>query len=333
MLSDHHVFSGLRFPGDGSVISDLSLSVGPRERVVLYGPNGGGKTTILRLIAGTARGSAMAKAAYLPQAPYMFRGTLEKNLMLGLTDDEANTARDLATALGLERLLPADAQGLSGGQAQRVGLARTLASTADLVLLDEPLAAINAADADDVARLIRDATSTRALIAVSHHIETVVALGDRVAIVDGGRILQDGPPSHVMTSPKNDRVAAIIGIGNVVQGTVVASGAGLTELDCAGFALYVSAHAEKGQVMTARFGAETVALYASRPIDGTQRNVLGGKVTDIVSRGRLAEVIVDVGRPIAALVTPGALDALSLDVGHDVWVAVKAASISVGRVD
>ncbi|MCL1593662.1 MAG: ATP-binding cassette domain-containing protein [Actinomycetia bacterium] len=332
-MSDDFLFSGLRFPGDGSVISDLSLSVGVGERLVLFGPNGGGKTTILRLLAGTTGRSAMAEVAYLPQTPYMFRGTLEKNLVIGLTNGEATAARDLAAVLGLGALFRADAQRLSGGQAQRVGLARTLASAADLVLLDEPLAAINAADADDVARLIRNATSTRALIAVSHRIETVVALGDRVAIVDGGRILQDGPPSEVMASPVDDRVAAIIGIGNVVQGTVVVSEDGLTELDCDGFALFVSAQAKPGQLMTARFGAETVALYASRPVGGTQRNVLSGNVTDIVSRGRLAEVIVDVGRPIAALVTPGALDALALDVGHEVWVAVKAASISVARAD
>lgn len=332
-MSERFTFSDLRFPDDGSVVDGLSFSVGGDEHVVLYGPNGGGKTTILRLVAGTAAGGALRDVAYLPQAPYMFRGTLEKNLVLGISDAEAISAIEFAEALGLGSMMHADAQTLSGGQAQRVGLSRTLATQTGLVLLDEPLAAINASDADEVAHLIRTATSGRALIVVSHRIETVVALGDRVMVVDGGEILQDGPPSEVMASPVSSRVAEIIGIGNVVTGTVVSNDDGLVELDCVDFALFVTSDAEPGQILSARFGAETVALYASRPVDGTQRNVIRGKATKIIDRGRLAEVIVDIGRPIAALVTPGALDALGIGVGDDLWVAIKAASVSVARAD
>jgi len=332
-MPEGFVFTDLRFPDDGSVVDGLSLSVGRDEHVVLFGPNGSGKTTILRLVAGTAGGSAQNRVAYLPQTPYMFRGTLEKNLLLGLSDDEAISAVEFASSLGLRSMLEADAQTLSGGQAQRVGLSRTLATKAGLVLLDEPLAAINASDTDEVAHLIRTATSGRALITVSHRIETVVALGDRVVVVDGGQILQDGPPSEVMASPDSDRVAEIIGIGNVVTGTVVSNVDGLVELECGGFVLFVTSDADPGQILSARFGAETVALYASQPIDGTQRNVIRGKVTTILDRGRLAEVIVDVGRPVAALVTPGALDALGIEIGDDLWVAIKAASVSVARAD
>jgi len=332
-MPERFTFSDLRFPEDGSVIDSLSFSVGGDERVVLYGPNGGGKTTILRLVAGTAAGNAQRDVAYLPQMPYMFRGTVEKNLLLGISDDETTRLFEFAAALGLISILQANAQTLSGGQAQRVGLSRTLAAKAGIVLLDEPLAAINASDTDDVAHLIRTATSGRTLIAVSHRIETVVALGDRVVVVDGGQILQDGPPSQVMASPNSARVAEIIGIGNVVSGTVVANVEGLVELDCGDFVLFVASDAERGQILSARFGAETVALYASQPVGGTQRNVIRGKVTNILDRGRLAEVVVDVGRPVAALVTPGALDALEIGIGDDLWVAIKAASVSVTRAD
>jgi len=332
-MSERFDFSNLRFPDDGSVVDGLSFSVGGDEHVVLYGPNGGGKTSILRLVAGTVAGSTNRDVAYLPQAPYMFRGTLEKNLVLGISDEEATLAVEYATTLGLNSMLQADAQTLSGGQAQRVGLSRTLATKAGLVLLDEPLAAINASDTDEVAHLIRTATSERALIAVSHRIETVVALGDRVVIVDGGQVLQDGPPSEVMASPNSARVAEIIGIGNVVSGKVISNVEGLVELDCGGFVLFVASDAEPGQILSARFGAETVALYSSQPVGGTQRNVLQGRVTTILDQGRLAEVVVDVGRPVAALVTPGALDALGIEIGDDLWVAIKAASVSVTRAD
>jgi len=332
-MPDPFTFVDLRFPDDGSVIDGLSFAVGPNEHVVLYGPNGGGKTTILRLIAGTAVGKSQPDVAYQPQTAYMFRGSLEKNLLLGLSEDEATRAYEFAETLGLSSMMQADAQTLSGGQAQRVALSRTLATEASLVLLDEPLAAINASDSDEVAHLIRSATSQRALIAVSHRIETVVALGARVLVVDEGEILQDGRPSDVMATPNSDRVAEIIGIGNVVTGSVLSNVDGLAELDCGEFVLFVSSDAEPGQILSARFGAETVALYASEPITGTQRNVIAGKVTEIIDRGRFAEVIVDVGLPVAALVTPGALDALGIQQGDDLWVAIKAASVSVARAD
>ncbi len=327
------VFYDLRFPRDGSVLNDVSLTVGSSERVVLYGPNGGGKSSILRVIAGTANaGAVRSDIAYLPQRPHMFRGTLEKNLRLGLTREERDTAFELADLLGLGGILDADARGLSGGQAQRVGIARTLAMKAGLVLLDEPLAPITGVDRDAVVQMIRDRTEGRALICVTHSIETVVAVGDRVVILDEGRVLQDGPPAEVMTTPNSDRVAEIVGIGNVVTGTVIATDNGMAELECDGFRLFVLTEAERSDAVTARFGAESVALYRQRPTGGSQRNVIRGTVATVIVRGRLIEVIVDVGCPIAALVTPGALDSLDLVVGDDVWLTVKTAAISVTRI-
>ena len=178
-MSDTLTFSSLRFPKDGSVINDLSLTVGAEERTVLYGPNGGGKSTILRLIAGTVgEHSPSIGVAYLPQTPHMFRGTSRTNLLLGLSGTEQSAALELADVLGLTDILGSDARALSGGQAQRVAIARTLASTAPVVLLDEPLAPITAADRNDVARLIRHRTRRRSLICVTHSIETVIALCD-----------------------------------------------------------------------------------------------------------------------------------------------------------
>ena len=231
-------FSGLRFPSDGSVLDDLSLTVARDERLVLYGPNGGGKTTILRLIAGTLGDTSWGvDVSYMPQTPHMFRGTLRSNLMLGLSSDEQSLALEIATVLGITDLLDADARTLSGGQAQRVALARTLGSQAPIVLLDEPLAPINAADRNHVARIIRERTEGRALLCVTHSIETVVSLGDRLAIVDGGEVLQDGRPGDVLNNPRTEAVARIVGVGNVVEGPVTGAGDGIATVDCGTFEL------------------------------------------------------------------------------------------------
>lgn len=332
-MPDSFTFSGLRFPSDGSVIKDLSLNVGSSERIVLYGPNGGGKTTILRLIAGTIGNAEIrVDTAYMPQKPHMFRGTMRSNLLLGLVGGEPAEALGLTSHLGLDGFLGADARSLSGGQAQRVALARTLASQAPLVLLDEPLAPIDASDRSEVARLIRERTEGRSLLCVTHSIETVVALGDRLMIVDCGEILQDGSPGDVLTNPDTAAVARIIGVGNVVEGTVVNAADGMATVDCGAFELMVVVDADAGDTVRIRFGAETVALFADLPHGGSQRNTLSGTVRDVIERGRLLEVIVDAGVSIAALVTPGALDALEIGVGDTVWAAVKTASLSAIRI-
>jgi len=326
-------FSGLRFPDDGSVLDDLSLTVAGTERVVLYGPNGGGKTTILRLIAGTiGDASWRVDVSYMPQTPHMFRGTLRSNLMLGLGDGEQSMALEIATVLGLTDLFDTDARTLSGGQTQRVALARTLGKRAPFVLLDEPLAPINAADRNHVARIIRERTEGRALLCVTHSIETVVSLGDRLVIVDGGEVLQDGPPGDVLNNPRTEAVARIVGVGNVVEGSVTGAGDGLATVDCGTFELMVVVDAAVGDTVRIRFGAETVALYADMPRGGSQRNAMNGTVRDVIERGRLLEVIVDTGVSVAALVTPGALDALEIAVGDSVWVAVKTASLNATRI-
>lgn len=332
-MSEVFDFSDLRFPSDGSVIDDLSLSVGPGERVVLFGPNGGGKTTILRLVAGTIGDrEANSDTAYLPQTPHMFRGTARTNLLLGLVEDEPDEALRIASSLGFDGLLDSDARSLSGGESQRVALARTLASKAPIVLLDEPLSPINAADRGHVARLIRRKTEGRSMLCVTHSIETVVALGDRLLIVDGGEILQDGTPGDVLNNPNSEAVARIVGVGNVIEGTVSDAHDGMATVDCGDFELVVVVDAGVGDTVRIRFGAETVALYRDPPQGGSQRNTIRGNVDAVIERGRLFEVIVDAGVSVAALVTPGALDALDLSAGDAVWAAVKTASLSATRI-
>lgn len=211
-MPDFFVFTGLRFPRDGSVLSGVDVSVGTEESVALFGPNGGGKSSVMRLIAGTAPLSEpLAPVAYLPQTPYLFRGTVRRNLTLGLDQDESVEAERLAKELDVDRLLRNPSNEISVGEAQRISLARTLASAAPLVLLDEPLAPINAASRGVVAEIIRQATASRALLWTTHSIEAVRAIADRLVVIDGGEILQEGSVSDVLASPISARVADIVG--------------------------------------------------------------------------------------------------------------------------
>ncbi len=211
-MPDFFLFTGLKFPSDGSVLSGIEVSVGAEESVALFGPNGGGKSSVMRLIAGTVpRSKPLAPVSYLPQTPYLFRGTVGHNLMLGLNASEAIAARELAGLLHVDHLVARSADEVSVGEAQRVALARTLASEAPLVLLDEPLAPINATGRDEVAGIIADRTAGRALLWATHSIEAVRAIADRLVVIADGDVLQEGPVAQVLESPKDDRVEIILG--------------------------------------------------------------------------------------------------------------------------
>jgi len=211
-MSDSFAFTDLTFPADGSVLAGLDVSVGATESVALFGPNGGGKTAVMRLIAGTvARSAPLAGVTYLPQTPYLFRGTVGSNLALGLDPTESMDAKRLADDLAVGHLLGNPSDEVSGGETQRICLARTLASKAPLVLLDEPLAPINAASRAGVAEIIRDQTAARAMLWATHSIEAVRAIADRLVVIDGGSVLQDGRVKDVLESPIDERVANIVG--------------------------------------------------------------------------------------------------------------------------
>jgi ABC-type transport system involved in cytochrome bd biosynthesis fused ATPase/permease subunit len=211
-MPDAFMFSALTFPEDASVLNGLDMSVGATESVALFGPNGGGKSSVMRVIAGTApRTEALAEIAYLPQTPYMFRGTVMSNLVLGLDADESDDASGLATELGVDHLLKKRSDEVSVGEAQRICLARTLATTAPLVLLDEPLAPINAASRSEISGIIKARTTDRGLLWATHSLEAVRLFADRLIVLDGGVVLQEGSVDGVLTDPVSDQVAAIMG--------------------------------------------------------------------------------------------------------------------------
>lgn len=211
-MIDGFEFTAITFPRDGSVLDAVDVSVGATESVALFGPNGGGKSSVLRAIAGTAPHSeALADIAYLPQAPYLFRGSVAWNLVLGLDDEESEQARQLAEEFAVTHLMGNPSDEISGGETQRVCLARTLAAKAPLVLLDEPLSPINAASHVEIGNIIRRRTAGRALLWATHSIKEVRALADRLVVLDEGVVLQEGPAEHVLASPASARVASIFG--------------------------------------------------------------------------------------------------------------------------
>ncbi len=329
-------FEHLRWPVDQPVVDIDELVVGDGERLVLFGPNGSGKTTALRLMAGTIGGERPDGVAYLPQRPYFFRGTARSNLELGLDDVERGRALELATEFGVSDRLDVAARSLSGGERMRIALARTLASSADIVLLDEPLAPLDHRDREHTATTIAAALHGRSAVIVSHDRTSAAILGDSLAVVVDGQVRQRGRIAEVFTTPIDDVVAGVVGISNVLSGVATTGDGALVEVEWQGRTIVAAGTQTTREKVKVLFGGEVVAVHRDRPDGASPRNVIRGTISDIRAVGRLLEIVVDCGDPVAALITPGSFETLDLHQGSAVYLSVKAVAmtaVSVGDAE
>ena len=329
-------FEDLRWPAEDPIVDIPELSVQLGERLIVFGPNGAGKTTLLRMISAVESEGGTPYASYLPQRPYLFRGTCRANLHLGLDTEARIRAEDLAMRLGVGDRLDDQARTLSGGERMRLSMARTLAVDTALVLLDEPLAPLDLRDRETVASVIADALAGRSAIIVTHDRDTAAMLGDRMAVMIDGKIEQIGEVAEVFATPSNDTVAAIVGVSNVIDGEVIASRGALVEVEWGDHRFFALGDHQAGTRVKVLFGGEAVGVHKELMGESSPRNLFPGVVTEIRETGRLAEIVIDCGSTVVALITPGSLDALDLAPGSEVHVSVKATAaraVAVGEAE
>lgn len=297
--------------------------LGSSDRVVVFGPNGAGKTTLLRQMSAAAQKGA----AYLPQRPYLFRGPARRNLHMSLDQDGRARADQLAERLGVGGLLDRSSRALSGGEVQRIALARVLAVAAPMVLLDEPLAPLDVKDRQMVADVIADEVAGRRAVIVTHDHATVATLADSVAVMIDGEIRQVGDVGEVFALPADDDVAAAVGIGNALAGVVAAHDGALVRVDVAGVPMWALGTQSAGTPVRVMFRAEAVTLLRGSERESSARNEWLGTIDVVRAAGALVEVLVDIGVEVAALLTPGSVDALDVTPGTDITLSVKATAI------
>jgi len=235
------------------------------------------------------------------------------------------TAQEWLERLGLPRVADAGPRTLSGGQQQRVALARALATDPHLLLLDEPLAAldvpIRAEVRRDLRRHLREFAGVNLL--VTHDPLEAIALADRLIVIEQGRIVQAGTPAEVTERPRSPYVADLVGV-NLLRGR--ASGDGI-DLGDGGRLEVVGA---RGGDVFAVIPPRSISLWRSRP-DGSPRNVWRGRAAGLDLLGDRVRVRVDAApQPsLVAEVTPAAVTELALVEGSEVWVSVKATEVNV----
>ncbi len=340
---------GLHAQAGAFAIREVSFSVQEGAYFVLLGASGVGKTVLLEALAGlleikagrvTWNGEELTHAriqergmglVYQDQAlfPHL---TVRRNIAYGLRargrSESHRRVEALADEVGVRHLLGRHPGTLSGGEAQRVALARAMATQPRCLLLDEPLSALDTHARAEMRALLRGLhRQGQAIIHVTHNYEEAVSLATEVAIMENGTVIQTGTPHDVFQHPKSEFVARFVGIRNVFPGVLEAGDARNPEV-----ASFVSHGIRFGILTDAPPGhglmvvrSEDVTLSPARP-ESSAQNCFMGKVTDVVPARLGVEVYVDVGVPVAALVTAGSVDRLGLHQRQDVWLSFKASA-------
>ncbi len=339
---------------------DAEVEVGPRERVAILGHNGSGKSTLLNILAGTlrpdsgratlddnllfdlsdtkhhwrqphARGIAM-----LAQDPLLFPHlTVRENVAFGPRVSGVSRSEAYARAerwlgeVGMTDFAQRRPSQLSGGQAQRVAIARALAAEPRLLLLDEPMAALDVAVAPLVRRVLGRVLKGRASMVVTHDLLDALLLSERIIVLEQGKVAESGPTQEVLQHPRTRFTARIAGL-NLFEG--ISSDGGVRSPDGAFLAgvLKDGTETADGEPAAAVFSPSAVSIFLEAP-GGSPRNNLNMTITELEPRGGLVRVRSDDhhGHSLSADITLASIADLDLFPGKDVIYSVKAAAVTI----
>ena len=339
---------------DGRLILDVpSFEIQEGQTLAVIGPNGAGKSTLLRLLGFLEhptegrvlfRGQPVQpygnllmvrrRMASVFQEPLLTDGTVEGNVALGLrlrrvdsTEVSRRVQESMAT-LGIGHLAKRRTRTLSGGEAQRVSLARALVLDPEVFLLDEPFAALDPPTREGLLGDLKAILDKRRIttIFVTHDRNEALALSNQVAVMIGGRVLQMDMPERVFAEPFNEEVARFVGIETILRGHVQSVSQGLATVEIPGWALEVAAPLTPGERVLVCLRPEESTLFPRGAILPTSsaRNQLYGRVVRHLPAGPTYRVTIDCGVLIVAAVTRQSWEQLGLQDGADVIAAFKA---------
>jgi len=349
------------------VLEDISLAVPAGGYGLIIGPTGSGKTTLLEAIAGhepltggrivlrdedvTTAFPEARRVGFVYQHYHLFPHlTVEENIGYGLRQSQpgprADRVAELAESLALVPLLPRSVRGLSGGEQQRIALARALAPRPSILLLDEPFAAVDPATRRVLRRELRMLHEREGVttLQVTHDFEDAMRLGDVVAVLAEGRIAQSGTPDSVFRYPNSAFVAEFIGTGTVLHGTVERTDAGressrAQRSDPGGnrFAARFRSEGLELEVVAEREGAAYAVIRPADLLIGRStmpapapRNRFDAVVTRVERGSAVAQVHLDTrGTALIAAVMTTTAEELGLAPGVQVIVAIKATAIHI----
>ncbi|NLV22287.1 MAG: ABC transporter ATP-binding protein [Syntrophomonadaceae bacterium] len=331
-------------------LKNIDLRIEDNEYFVILGPTGTGKTVILEVIAGmykpdrgevwindrnvSAYDPELRKIGFVYQDYMLFPHlNVRNNIIFSLRLKKMPAAmvkeklEQMVSLLNLEPLLNRFPATLSGGEQQRVAIARALIAEPEVLLLDEPLSALDPRSKEvfqqELKRIHQHIKTTT--IHITHDFNEALVLADRMGVMCNGEIVQVGSPEEVFQKPSSQFVAEFVGIENIYSGEI-------TEVEgrqyiCIGPVKLRVASSLQGRVRAA-IRAEDIIIAAEK-IESSAQNMITASVVEIIPRGAFFKLVLDAGIPLVALVTRQALDAMKLVPGKQVWAIFKTTAVHI----
>ena len=329
---------------------DLEFSAGFH---ILFGASGAGKTTLLDCISGLTEpdGGQIAlgertlfdasisipthqrRIGYVLQSQALFPHlSVRDNMAFGIAETEATTVDALVSELQIGELLSRKPAELSAGQRQRVALGRTLITVPQCLLMDEPLAALDAGTKSTIIDVLRRWNQQRQIpiLYVTHDRDEAYGLGEQLTVLEEGKVIASGPPQEVLSTPERHAVAQLAGFENQLRCRVTAEHPEQGTMTCRIADTEVTIEAPLTRVageVVLGVRAGDILLASEQPRGISARNVLRGTVESVERRGVMVRLLVNAGgAKFEAHVTPGAQIALGLSGGKSVWLVIKTYS-------
>jgi molybdate transport system ATP-binding protein len=353
----------LAAPDRGSTFKlDVEFTAAPGF-TILFGPSGAGKTTLLDCIAGLkalAQGrmavgdvvlfdsesgvnirSSRRNVGYLMQSLALFPHlTVQQNVEYGLAAldsvERQTRCREILQSFRIASLAQRRPREISGGERQRVALARTLVTQPKVLLLDEPLTALDATTKSQIVDDLRAWNGERKIpiLYVTHQREEVFALGEKVIALDAGKVVATGSPHEVLQRPQAETVAQLAGFENIFDCSLIAAHLQQGTMTCriagSGVNLEVPlARIDSTGPLRVGIRAGDILLASSSPVGLSARNVLPGVVSFLQQRDAMVVAKVDCGAEFEVHLTPAGRESLKLETGGNVWLVVKTYSCLV----
>ena len=327
------------------ILKDINLEIERGEYFVVLGPTGAGKSVLLETIAGlyqprkglieingrdVTRAEPRKRNISIVYQDYMLfpHLTVKENIKFGLKEKSRDLDK-IVEFLDIRRILHRKPDTLSGGESQRVALARALVTKPAVLLLDEPLAALDSNTRERIMCELRQINEKIGItiIHITHERSEAIALADKMAVMNGGGILQVGTPEQVFRKPNSEFIANFVGVENLFKGkSVIDTGTGIAYIDVNGIKI-VSTSCKSGDVFIS-IRPEDILVSTER-IETSARNSYRGAITEIIDRGAITKIIVDVCISFAVVITKRSFEDMALRDGMLVYITFKASAVHV----
>jgi molybdate transport system ATP-binding protein len=340
-------------------VLDVSLAI-PSGITILFGASGAGKSTLLDCIAGLLEPDAghiktgddtlfdsvsrvnvppqRRRTAYVFQSLALFPHlTVEENVAYGLphlpAEQRVERTAEILQAFRVENLRARKPGEISGGEKQRVALARSLVTMPRVLLLDEPLTGLDAELKALIVDDLRAWNSARKIpiLYVTHTRDEVDALGERVVVLDRGCVVSEGLPHEVLDAPRRKKLAQAAGFENLLEAAVVElrESDGVMRVRVANTASEIEVplgYATPNDIIQVAIRAGDILLATQHPAGLSARNILAGRIVSLKQRGTMVVALVEAGAIFTVHLTPGAVRSLELTAGKPVWIVLKTHS-------